>query len=104
MKRYVPKKLLSRHGQLRPVVRIETFPPEVARSEGFATEKVCMSPEEPRMMVAGLTIVVATLDNGDRRHFGVEKAWIDSRLKMVVEGGYVNPRNEVAVKWPRVRA
>jgi hypothetical protein len=45
------------------------------------------------------TVVRVSLPCGCVRRYGVERAWINSALRMCCEGGFVNPRNELATAW-----
>lgn len=68
------------------------------------TGTITATPSETRKpddapIVQGLTLVSVVLSCGCKRHFGVDKAWIDSDLRMHVEGGFINPRNELAKGW-----
>lgn len=49
--------------------------------------------------VNGQTIVQVNLPCGDTCFFGVDRAWINSALRMCAEGGFVNERNELVRAW-----
>lgn len=44
-------------------------------------------------------VAIVNLQCGDQRVYGVEKAYINSSLEMVVSGGFVNDRNELVKPW-----
>ncbi len=82
----IPQELLftagTRNGQIRPVVKVEAFPPAEKRGMPIRSE---------------YWAVKCTADNGDVRWFGFNNAFIGSDLRMHVED--VNPRDEVRMKW-----
>jgi hypothetical protein len=63
--------------------------------------RLALRPDEgiQKNMVA-LELVPAA---GRSRWFGVDDAKINSQLKMVACGGFINPRNELAREWKPCR-
>jgi len=71
--------------------------------EGFTLSSTAYPPgshPERCPIVATLTAVAATLDNGHVRWFGFERAWINSELRMIVQG--FDSRDEVRSGWKKV--
>lgn len=69
--RATPDRVMTFKG-MRPVVRAEAFPP------GLHPDKC--------PLVKDCTAVRLTTDTGEVRWYGVERSWIDSHLRMVVNG------------------
>ena len=83
--RYVPEKMLTVNGEF-PVLRFKAFPP------GTHPEKCPLVPS-----VTALCCETA----GGNRWFGVARAYINSELRMVVEG--INSKDEVRRLWKVVK-
>jgi phosphate-selective porin len=84
LRRTVPTHHMCREHGMRPHVQIRAVP----GSEARVTTSVAL---------------LVTLDCGHQRIYGVDWAWINSRLRMVAEGGFLNSRNELARKWPQAQ-
>lgn len=83
----IPKQhLCHKHGHVS-MAQVEAFPPGSHQGS-------CITPN--------LTCVRVELSCGCFKHFGVVRAWIDSHLTMCVEGGFVNPKNELVKDWENV--
>lgn len=87
--RYVPKTVMTLHHGERPVVRAVAHPPG-AHPPGIP-------------IVAGATALQLITDTGASQWFGVEDARINSELRMVARGGFINPRNVLARRWKPCR-
>lgn len=72
---------------VRPVVRVLAHPPGTHKSA----------------IRADMHALELIADTGESRWFGVDKAKITSRLRMVACGGFLNPKNELAKAWKRCR-
>jgi hypothetical protein len=85
--RYAPTTLLTiSHGR-QPVIRAVVHP---AGTHSSAIRKDMMA----------LELIPAA---GRPQWFGVDDARINSQLKMVACGGFINPRNELAKLWKPCR-
>lgn len=83
----IPKQhFCHKHGDVLSA-QVEAFPP------GKHSDS-CINPN--------LTCIRVTLSCGCQKHFGVVRAWIDSKLSMCAEGGFINPRNELIKTWENV--
>lgn len=88
--RYVPKKhMCHKHGS-QIMIGTKAVPPS-ARVPGDAP------------IVSEMTLLTVDLACGCRRFYGVEKAWITSRLRMAAQGGFINSKNELAKAWQIAR-
>ena len=85
--RHVPLKMRNMLGELCRVIKTEAFPP------GLHPDRC--------PLIAGCVAVRVTLNNGAQRWYGVERAWIDSYLRMAVQG--FDARFEEMARWPKVR-
>lgn len=86
--RYAPAEVMTLRG-VRPVLRSAFHPPEseeARRKSGIP-------------IVASYGVLELVTDAGSR-YYGVDRAYINSELRMVVIG--VNKRDEVVSKWPVV--
>jgi len=88
--RYAPKTVFSlKAGGERPVVRAVVHPPG------------SHPPGTP--LVPHVTALQLITDTGHSRWFGVDDAKINSELRMVARGGFINPVNELAKSWKPCR-
>lgn len=72
----IPQKLFSaKDGSLHAVTNVQSFPPGSWPAGGI-----------PIRTDMGLTLVVCTLDNGEKRYYGVTSAHLTSGLRMAVTG------------------
>jgi len=86
--RYTPKTVMTLKG-VRRVVRVISHPPGKH------------PPEVP--IIPNLTALQLITDTGVSHWVGVEDAKINAELRMVVRGGFINPRNELARNWKPCR-
>lgn len=84
---YAPKKVMVHQAGVRPVVSARIFPPGKH------------PPATP--IVSSMTAVQLVTDTGHSRWFGFDDARINSDLRVVACGGFINPRNEIAKDWKR---
>lgn len=90
--RYVPSEVTVHEGKVfyvRPVVKY------IAHPIGQAP---CESPIRRDMV----TLQCIT-DTGHSAWYGVDEAMINSELKMIARGGYVNDKNELSNSWVKVK-
>lgn len=87
--RYAPKTIMTRRAGRRPVVQGFIWPPNRHPSR---------SP-----VVKDMTAVELVADTGESRWFGVKDARINSQLRLVACGGFLNPQNELAREWKPCR-
>jgi hypothetical protein len=79
--RYVPQEMMTLKG-MRPVLSYRTYPPHA-------------HPDKCPLIDGCVALECVTADGS--RWFGVDAAWINSELRMVISG--TNPRDEVRMKW-----
>lgn len=87
MTKYIPNALLglnAKTGQheMSPVINVQSFPPGYKHGGPIRPE---------------FTAVRCALQCGAVRWFGGSDAWIDSSLRMVLDG--IDPRDEVRAAW-----
>lgn len=86
--RYAPRTVMTIRNGSRPVVSYTSYPPG-AHPPG--------TPITPTV-----TALAMLTDRGETGWVGVDEAVINAELRMIVRGGYINPRNELARSWRKV--
>lgn len=89
MERYVPDRMLCHQHGMQDAINVH-FEPNSCHIPG--------KPLPPPPM-----IYVHLACGCPPRRFGVDNAYIDSTLRMVAVGGFVNEENELVRSWEKVR-
>ena len=84
--RYAPRHVMTLRG-ISPVIRAVFYP-------------IGSHPEGCPILDTYAVLELVT-DNGGSRYFGCEKAWINSELRMIVQG--CNSKDEIRMKWKPCR-
>lgn len=87
--RYAPKHITTMRSGRRPVV------------QGFIWAPGKHPSRSPIMK--NMTAVELTADTGESSWFGVRDARINSQLRLVACGGFLNPQNALAREWKPCR-